>query len=180
MAIKGVLRNIVYVEDMQKMVISYRDVLQPPLNYPHKADYSNEFWVEFQAGSITIALHAGGKSGKKPSAPKIVFEVDDIEAERSRLLAAGVDIRSIENVAPSVRSADGFDIEGNYFSIVFTNTTNPKANRVLIRASAVLSAVSPLLPTPTALVRSHLLRYTNGFEPCRVVPVNGANCYAEC
>ena len=117
MAIKSVLQNIIYVEDMQKMITFYRDVLQLPLNYPHKEDYSNEFWVEFQAGSITIALHAGGKSGKKPSAPKIVFEVDDIEAEHSRLLTAGVDIRSIENVALGVRSADGFDSEGNYFSI---------------------------------------------------------------
>src|SRR5688500_6121932 len=114
MAIKGVLRNIIYVEDMHKMVLFYRDVLQLPLNYPHSDDYSREYWVEFQAGSITIALHANGKAGKKPSAPKIVFEVDDIETEHSRLLAAGVDIRSIETVAPHVRSADGFDPEGNY------------------------------------------------------------------
>ena len=55
MAIKGVLRNIIYVEDMHKMVLFYRDVLQLPLNYPHTEDYSCEYWVEFQAGSITIA-----------------------------------------------------------------------------------------------------------------------------
>jgi len=99
------------------MVLFYRDVLQLTLNYPQKDDYSGEYWVEFQAGAITIALHAGGKDGVKVGAPKIVFEVDNIEAEHARLAAAGVDIRALADVAPGVRSADGFDPEGNYFSI---------------------------------------------------------------
>ena len=119
MAIKGVLRNIIYVADMAKMVTFYRDVLGLTVNYPHVEDYSDQFWVELQAGAITIALHAGGLDGVKKGAPKIVFAVDDIEAEHARLVSEGVKMTSIENVAPHVFSADGWDIEGNYFSIDF-------------------------------------------------------------
>jgi predicted enzyme related to lactoylglutathione lyase len=117
MAIKGVLRNIVYVDDMAKMVAFYRDILGLPLNYPHKDDYSRENWVEFQAGTITIALHGGGKSEATLGAPKIVFEVNDIEVEHQRLEEAGVKLTDICEVAPGVHSADGWDAEGNYFSI---------------------------------------------------------------
>lgn len=117
MPIKGLLRNIVYVQDMHKMVQFYRDVLQLPLNYPHQDDYNAVYWVEFQAGAVTIALHAGGQAGKKAHAPKLVFEVDNIEAEHARLSALGADLRPIATVAPNVRSADAFDPEGNYFSI---------------------------------------------------------------
>ena len=117
MAIKGVMRNIIYVQDMAKMVAFYRDVLGLTLNYPQVEDYSNEFWVEFQAGAITIALHAGGKEGVVQGAPKIVFEVDDILAEHKRLQEAGVKITAIETVAPHVQSVDFWDSEGNYFSI---------------------------------------------------------------
>lgn len=117
MAIKGVLRNIIYVSDMAKMVAFYRDIMGLTLNYPHVEDYSEQFWVEFQAGAITIALHAGGSSEKLSGAPKIVFEVDDIEVEHSRLTSAGVKLTAIETVAPGVRSADAWDGEGNYFSI---------------------------------------------------------------
>ena len=117
MAIKGVMRTIIYVEDMTKMVEFYRDVLDLTLNYPHLDDYSNEFWVEFQAGAITIALHAGGNEGIIQGAPKIVFEVDDIVAEHKRLSDAGMKINAIQTVAPNVQSADFWDIEGNYFSI---------------------------------------------------------------
>lgn len=117
MAIKGVLRNIIYVNDMQKMVQFYRDIIGLPINYPHVDDYSDQYWVEFQAGAITIALHAGGTSTAISGAPKIVFEVDDIQAEHTRLVAANVKMTPIETVAPNVLSADGWDIEGNYFSI---------------------------------------------------------------
>ena len=117
MAIKGVLRNIIYVNDMAKMVAFYRDIIGLSINYPHVDDYSEQFWVEFQAGAITIALHAGGSTEAVVGAPKIVFEVDDIQAEHKRLTEAGVKMSSIETVAPNVQSADGWDSEGNYFSI---------------------------------------------------------------
>lgn len=117
MAIKGVLRNIIYVKDMAKMVAFYRDVMGLTINYPHLDDYSNEYWVEFQAGAITIALHGGGSDEAIAGAPKIVFEVDDIAAEHKRLSDAGVKMTAIETVAPHVQSADGWDSEGNYFSI---------------------------------------------------------------
>lgn len=119
MAIKGVLRNIIYVQNMASMVTFYRDVMGLTINYPHLDDYSKESWVEFQAGEITIALHSGGSSEAIAGAPKIVFEVDDIELEHKRLLDAGVNMKPIQQVAPGVRSADGWDTEGNYFSIDF-------------------------------------------------------------
>ena len=50
---------IVYIENMEKMVVFYRDVLGSTIAYPHVENYSNETWVAFNTGPATFALHAG-------------------------------------------------------------------------------------------------------------------------
>lgn len=48
---------IVYVHDMEKMVVFYKDTLGLAIAYPHVDNYRNETWVAFNTGSVTFALH---------------------------------------------------------------------------------------------------------------------------
>lgn len=111
-------RVILYVQDMQRMVEFYRDVLRLPLCAPRpKTDYSDDYWVEFAAGSCAIVLHGGGQMRLGEDTPKLAFRVADIESTRATLIRRGVDMGEIRSPAPGVRVADGFDPEGHPFSI---------------------------------------------------------------
>jgi predicted enzyme related to lactoylglutathione lyase len=109
---------IIYVEDMNRQVSFYRDQLGfKVVNAPETADYGKEFWVEFDTGSCTLALHAGGKKRFGADAPKFVFRVQDILAARQELHNQQVEMGEIRSAAPGVWVCDGADPEGNKFSI---------------------------------------------------------------
>ncbi len=88
-------------------------------------DGSIEAWAEFAAGGTTLALHqippaiAFGINVTDPPTPreeaaiKLAIWVDDVESERTRLLARGV--RMLELKAWG--ACDGPDPEGNVFQI---------------------------------------------------------------
>ena len=96
---------VVYTQDMERATAFYRDVLglEPDVESPH--------WTTFHTGACTLALHAGSE------APDPTFEVADAEAERERLLAAGVDVTEIREPIAGVRVFDARDPDGNRFSI---------------------------------------------------------------
>ena len=83
-----------------------------------------ESWVEFEAGAAKLALHAIPASiaaGIEIKAPpevreetpiKLVFEVDDVEAEIARLEALGVAV-----IRRPWGGCDGIDPEGNVFHV---------------------------------------------------------------
>ena len=53
---------ILYVEDMHAQVRFYRDVLGLRHHHPQGIDdFSGEYWVTFDTGSCTLALHGGGQ-----------------------------------------------------------------------------------------------------------------------
>jgi hypothetical protein len=62
-------------------------------------------------------LHGGGKQRIGEDAPKIVFHVADVEQARHMLMERGVTVGAIRSPAPGVIVADGWDPEGNKFSI---------------------------------------------------------------
>lgn len=82
-------------------------------------------WIEFDAGGASVALHAippaiaAGVSLASPVEPredsptKLVFVVDDVGAERSRLIKRGVTMFETQ----SWGACDGLDPEGNVFQI---------------------------------------------------------------
>ena len=113
----GIYQVTLFVQDMPKMVSFYRDVIRLTVNYPLKDDYSDEAWVTLQAGDIILALHHQGSDDYVAHAPQLCFRVDDIEAERERLIAAGVAVEAIIVVSPTTRFAMARDPENNKFSI---------------------------------------------------------------
>jgi predicted enzyme related to lactoylglutathione lyase len=109
---------ILYVQDMGAQVRFYRDILGLEVSYPAGlTDYTGQMWVTFATGACTLALHGGATGARGKDAPKIVFRVADIETARGLLCERGVDMRDIREAAPGVLTADGFDPEGNAFSI---------------------------------------------------------------
>ncbi len=85
--VSGLLEVILYVQDMQKMVHFYRDILGFPLrDLAGEADFSQHFWVEFETGACTIALHGGSEGRVGQDAPRIVFRVADVETARKALV----------------------------------------------------------------------------------------------
>jgi catechol 2,3-dioxygenase-like lactoylglutathione lyase family enzyme len=113
-----IMEIILYVEDMQGQVAFYRDTLGFKVKFPlDLTDYHDEFWVELDTGSCTLALHAGGKGRLGADAPKFVFRVNDIKSARQHLLDQQVELGDIRSAAPGVWVCDGADPEGNKFSI---------------------------------------------------------------
>ena len=119
MAIAGDLVEVIlYVQDMNRQVGFYRDVLGLHVKQPQGVqDYGPVFWVELDTGSCSLALHAGGQGRQGADAPKIVFQVDDVAQARASLADQGVPMGEIRSPAPGVEVCDGVDPEGNGFSI---------------------------------------------------------------
>ena len=101
---------VLYVSDMRRAIGFYRDVLGL------EPDFESEHWTTFRTGACTLALHAGTGS------PDPTFAVADVEAERSRLAAAGVDVTEIREPAPGVRVFDLVDPDGNRLSLETRNS----------------------------------------------------------
>jgi predicted enzyme related to lactoylglutathione lyase len=96
---------VVYTQDMGRAAAFYRDLLGL------EPTYDSEHWTTFRTGACTLALH----SGSEPPDP--TFEVADADAERARLVAAGVDVTEVREPAPGLRVFDARDPDGNRFSI---------------------------------------------------------------
>lgn len=108
---------ILFVKDMAGEVRFYRDVLGLEVRHPHGlADYSNEMWVEFDAGACSLALHGGAKATPGDQ-HQIVFRVADLEQTRLAILDAGVEIGEIRLLEDGEPAASGVDPEGHRFSI---------------------------------------------------------------
>ncbi|MCJ7536912.1 MAG: VOC family protein [Anaerolineales bacterium] len=116
--IGSIMEIILYVEDMNRQVSFYRDKMGFKVVNPQDSDdYGNEFWVELDTGTCSLALHAGGKGRFGADAPKFVFRVNDILAARQQLINQQVEMGEIRSAAPGVWVCDGADPEGNKFSI---------------------------------------------------------------
>ncbi|MCE7736862.1 MAG: hypothetical protein GPJ54_18405 [Candidatus Heimdallarchaeota archaeon] len=112
---------IVYVNNMEKMVAFYKDILGLVIAYPHVENYINETWVAFSTGPVTFALHSGKETSIVPvDAPKYNFEVDNIHETRQNLLEKGMKMQEITNATPTKLICSGRDPEGNGFFIEST------------------------------------------------------------
>jgi hypothetical protein len=68
-------------------------------------------------GSCTLALHGGGEGRYGQDAPKVVFRVSDVAASRAELLQDRVTMGEVRSPGPGIQVCDGWDPEGNRFSI---------------------------------------------------------------
>jgi predicted enzyme related to lactoylglutathione lyase len=111
---------MVYVKDLPRM----RDFYSEMLGVKPSNDTWTDTWAEFNAGGVGFALHAippdiasqieittpPRARGQNPV--KLIFEVDDVEAERARLELMGITM-----VQRPWGAWDGIDPEGNVFGI---------------------------------------------------------------
>lgn len=100
------------VRDVPAAIVFYRDVmgLTP-------GDSFGDHWAEFNVGSIAFGIGNGEPLGIVPGTSfSATFEVDDVAAERERLLAAGVPVTDLHE-SPVCFSAFVTDPEGNKFGI---------------------------------------------------------------
>lgn len=115
----GLMEVILQVKDMNVQVAFYRDKLGLKVTHPEGlVDFAKEGWVTFDTGRCVLALHDGGsmRQGETPS-HRIVFQADDIQAARNKLLARGVQLGDVRSPAPGVQVVDGRDPEGNVYAI---------------------------------------------------------------
>jgi catechol 2,3-dioxygenase-like lactoylglutathione lyase family enzyme len=96
---------VVYTQDMARATAFYRDSLGL------EPTFESEHWTTFRTGACTLALHAGSE------APDPTFLVDDLDATRDSLEAAGVDVTEIREPTAGLRVFDARDPDGNRFSI---------------------------------------------------------------
>lgn len=114
---------ILYVSNMIAQVSFYRETLGLEVSYPPElGDGSEAFWVVFNTGPCSLALHGGGEKRIGEDAPKIVFKVDEIAAVREYLTSQGVPMSEIISPAPGIQVSNGNDPEGNAFSIESVST----------------------------------------------------------
>jgi predicted enzyme related to lactoylglutathione lyase len=109
---------------MAKMRAFYRDVLGLAPTDEAKPDE----WVRFDAGGSALALHAipawiargieisDPPAARAAAAIKFTFHVDDVDAERTRLMARGANMGDVHQFG-SLALCDGVDPEGNVFQI---------------------------------------------------------------
>lgn len=108
---------ILFVSDMASSVQFYREVLGLAVRYPADlADYSQEMWVELDAGACSLALH-GGSEAKPGTEHQIVFQVENLEETHSAILEAGYEIGEIRLLEDGKPSASGIDPEGHRYSL---------------------------------------------------------------
>lgn len=100
---------VLTVDDMEAQTRFYREVLGL------EVEGQSGFWTTFRTGACTLALHGGGRG--EGDGVRIVFKVDDVEAERRRLVAAGVELGEIRSPANGVLVLDCRDPEGNPFHL---------------------------------------------------------------
>jgi predicted enzyme related to lactoylglutathione lyase len=100
------------VRDVPKAIAFYRDVigLTP-------SDTFSDHWAEFNVGATTFGVGNGEPLGIAPgSSFAATFEVDDLAADRARLIEAGVPVTEMHE-SPICWSAFVTDPEGNKFGL---------------------------------------------------------------
>jgi len=114
---KPLTQIILYIKDMGAEVHFYHEVLGLPIRYPTGlSDYSREMWVELETGDCTLALH-GGEHEQPDTQHEIVFEVEDGEAARGVIIAAGIEMMPTHILEDGAPVAEGTDPAGHHFAI---------------------------------------------------------------
>ncbi len=106
-------RVIIFVNNLPLVAAFYRDVLGLT---PKICPDDPKDWQEFQAGSLTIALHRSDAPKPRKIATKIVFYSANVVATKQLLEARGVRLGRVLKTE-FFEFCNGTDPEGNPFSI---------------------------------------------------------------
>jgi predicted enzyme related to lactoylglutathione lyase len=117
MTIQALGEVIIYVQDMQKEVLFYRDALGLTVKAPiDTGDYSKEHWVTFETGTCVLALHSGGSVGEESRETTVVFLVENHEAAEL-VCKRGVSLGPVREPVKGTKVRDGLDPEGHRFAL---------------------------------------------------------------
>lgn len=109
---------ILYVQDMNRQVSFYRDILGFAVKQPVGVkDFRDFYSVELDTGSCVLILHAGRKGAPGEDSPRLVFHVENIYGTRYDLIEQDVAMAEIHSPATGIQQCDGKDPEGNIFVI---------------------------------------------------------------
>lgn len=115
---QGLTKTILYVQDMNKQVDFYCNILDFTVKFPAGLDnYSDQVWIELATGECTLVLHYNGKKQFCEDRTKLAFTVNDIENAYKILTERGVELSAIRDTPPNLKVSSGFDPEGNPFAI---------------------------------------------------------------
>ncbi|MFN7172398.1 MAG: VOC family protein [Fimbriimonadaceae bacterium] len=116
---KVVLHEVIlFVDDMQKCVEFYRDVLDLKVVFPADKDsFAEEVWVTFDTGPVVLALHGGSDGDFGDDAPELTFAVDSITEAAEFLKGKGVEVGEPHEVTPGLFVCDFEDPAGNSLNI---------------------------------------------------------------
>ena len=113
---------MIFAKDMDVMTAFYRD----GVGLREIPESRQDGWVEFDAGSALLALHAipahiansikieSPPDARDDTAIKLVFEAADVAAARAHLISHG----AIMSEPRAGGGCDGLDPEGNVFQVV--------------------------------------------------------------
>lgn len=104
---------ILYVEDMEEMLEFYTQVLGLDI----ESGAAEHGFVAFDTDGCQLCLHSGRTGEVGQYAPKVVFQVADLEAARETLIEHGVHVGETRSPTPETTVCDATDPEGNKFSI---------------------------------------------------------------
>lgn len=108
MAVKK-LQNAYYVTaDMDRAVAFYGDVLGLPTKFRDGAK-----WTQFDAGGVNFSLSSPDEAASGATGAVVIFEVDDLDAMRERLSAAGASVLDVRDMGTHGRSLTFRDPDGN-------------------------------------------------------------------
>ena len=118
MNLQNLAKIILYVRDMDKQVSFYRDMLGLQVKEPvGLTDYRDRIWVEWETGECSLVFHFDPQKQLGQDRPKLVFKVADINQAHQALTQQGVKLSQINSRQGNIQVADGWDPEGNPFSI---------------------------------------------------------------
>ena len=102
--------------DVQRMAEFYRDMVGLKMTYPEPgSSLEDQNWIEFDAGSIKLAIHGGGDIRGSGSV-LLSIKVEDLDFVYWDLKKRGVDIQKPREVWEGTRAAKARDPEGNAIS----------------------------------------------------------------
>ncbi len=103
------LQNAYYVtRDMDAAVAFYRDALGLSMKFQDGAK-----WAQFDAGGVNFSLSSPDEAAEGARGGVVIFEVDDIEAARGRLVEHGATVLDSRDMGSHGRSLTFRDPDGN-------------------------------------------------------------------
>lgn len=156
MALRDLAFTVIYVDDLERATVFYRDVVGLPLAF------SAPGWVQFNTSGAALVLHPKTASQKEatlaPSLTHAAFQVDDLEAEYERLSGEHVKFSAPPATAGFGKHATFLDPEGNEIDLLEWKREPP----VRVTADSLVNDIIVKHPETMEVFENHGIRICGG------------------